>query len=134
GTPVEPTAPADFNVVKLQSSGGSALGGAVSLRPKSTISASWRNTEVSGQFIILEALDTFASDDVIMDGAVRTAPKEAWVETTRVTAKTDPTSINASVARSLISNEISLTTYRVCAVVPQLGDKGKVCSQPIAVQ
>jgi hypothetical protein len=104
------------------------------LRPKQLISVSWRNTDIPGQFIIVEALDTTVPGDAILNGAAISAPKKVWVEAMRVNAKSDPTSAELNVARSVISTEISLNTYRVCAVVPSLDDRGKVCSEQVTIQ
>jgi hypothetical protein len=105
----------------------------VRLRPKSVIDLTWRNTDVPGQFITVEGLDTHIPGDIIADGAIRTGPQQRWIESRRVSAKDDPTSLSMDRPRSLISSDTGLTTYRVCAVVPKLGDGGKVCSQPVSL-
>jgi hypothetical protein len=133
GAPVPPTAPADVRVAVMNHPGGAALGGAVRLRPKSVIDVTWRNTDVPGQFVTVEGLDTHILGDVIAGGAIRTGPQQRWIESSRVSAKDDPTSLSMDRPRSLISSDTGLTTYRVCAVVPKLGDAGKVCSQPVSL-
>ena len=134
GTPVAPSAPADLSVVRIPVGGDSVRGGLMRLRAKPAVSVTWRNTDVPGKFITLEALDTNVPGDTALGGAVRMAPREQWIESTRVSAKNDPTSLNTSVPTSLISGEIHLNTYRICALVPEWGDNGKVCSQPFSVQ
>ena len=131
--PWPPTAPADVKVAAMQASGGRALGGAVRLRPRATINMSWRNTDVPGQFITVEALDTSIPGDSISGGAMRTAPRQRWIEATRVSARDNPTSLTIDRPRSLISADGGLSTYRVCAVVPTMGAAGKVCSQPVSL-
>jgi hypothetical protein len=133
GTPVPPTAPTDVRVAAVKPPGGTALGGAVRLRPRSAIDMTWRNTDVPGQFVTVEGLDTHIPGDTIAGGAIHTAPQQRWIESTRVSAKDDPTSLRIDLPRSLISADAGLTTYRVCAVVPKLGDGGKVCSQPVSL-
>ena len=133
GAPVPPTAPADVRVAAVKPPGGTALGGAVRLRPKSVINLTWRNTDVPGQFVTVEGLDTHIPGDIIAGGAIRTGSQQRWIESRRVSAKDDPTSISMDLPRSLISSDAGLTIYRVCAVVPKLGDGGKVCSQPVSL-
>ncbi|MGE0827555.1 MAG: hypothetical protein AB7G75_35200 [Candidatus Binatia bacterium] len=133
GAPVPPTAPADVRVATAKRSGSVALGGAVRLRPKSVIDVTWRNTDVPGQFLTVEGLDTHIPGDIVAGGVLRTAPQQRWIEARRVSAQDDPTSLSMDLPRSLISSDTGLTTYRVCAVVPTLGDGGKVCSSPVSL-
>jgi hypothetical protein len=133
GTPVPPTAPVDVRVAAVKHPGGAALGGAVRLRPKSVIDVTWRNTDVPGQFVTIEGLDTHIPGDIIAGGAIRTGSQQRWIESKRVNAKDDPASLSMDLPRSLISSDAGLTTYRVCALVPKLGEGGKVCSQPVSL-
>lgn len=133
GNPLAPSAPIDVRVAALPLSGRAARGGAVMLRPKPKVSVTWRNTDVPGQFITIEALDTLAPGDIIAGGAIQTAPGQRWIEATRVNAKDDPTALTIDRPVSLITTNAGLTTYRVCAVVPKLGDAGKACSQPVSL-
>ncbi len=59
GQPVAPTAPADVSVYRNLASSESSRSGALFLRPRHTMTISWRNTDLPGQFITVEALDTF---------------------------------------------------------------------------
>ncbi len=133
GKPLAPTAPIDLRVAALPLGGRAARGGAVMLRPKPKVSVTWQNTDVPGQFMMIEALDTLAPGDIIAGGAIQTAPRQRWIEATRVSTKDDPTALTIDRPVSLITTNAGLTTYRVCAVVPKLGDAGKACSQPVSL-
>ena len=133
GKPLAPSAPIDVKVAALPVPARSARGGMVMLRPKQKVSVTWRNAEVPGQFITIEALDTLSPGDSMAGGAIQTAPRQRWIEATRVNAKDDPTALTIDRPVSLITTNAGLTTYRVCAVVPKLGDAGKVCSQPVSL-
>lgn len=135
--PIAPTPLADVNISKEQGPTSSVrkaqatgkLNAAV--RNRTVILANWRkpdpNTDVPGQFITVEREDKAQLDKI------RVGP--TWVEIKRIKAKGDPTNI----AVDLTSDAPELgtqrgNTYRVCAVVPALGDKGKVCSSPTVLQ
>ena len=130
GLPVPPTAPADVSVFRNPVSSGSGPGGLL-LAPRHTMTISWRNTDVPGQFITVEALDTFPGD-ALSGGLLYAGPQERWIEATRVSAKNDPTSRTIDIPLSVISTT-RLTTFRVCAVVPELGDAGKACSGKVTL-
>ena len=132
GNPTAPSAPINVAVAVLPMHSRSSRNGLM-LRPKPKVSVTWRNTDVPGQFITIEALDTLAPGDSAPGGAFRTGPQRRWIEAARVNAKDDPTTLNIERPVSLITTNTGLTTYRVCAVVPQLGDAGKVCSQPASL-
>lgn len=130
--PVAPTAPADVSVLRNPVSSESSSHGAFRLRPRHTMTISWRNTDIPGEFITVEALDTFPGD--AMDGGLLYAgPQERWIEVARVSAKSDPTSQTIDIPRAVISTTQQLTTFRVCAVVPELGDGGKACSAAVTL-
>ena len=93
---------------------------------------SWRNTDLPGQFITVEALDTVPGD-AMSGGLLYAGPQERWIEAARVSAKNDPTSLTIDIPLSVISTT-QLTTFRVCAVVPDLGDSGKACSVAVTLQ
>lgn len=130
--PVAPTAPADVSVFRNIAS-ESAQGGRFYVRPRHTMTISWRNTDIPGQFIIVEALDRFPGD-AISRGMLYAGPQERWTEVARVVAKNDPTSLTIDIPLSVISTTTQLTTFRVCAVVPELGDGGKACSAAVTLQ
>jgi hypothetical protein len=134
GTPIAPTAPADVKVAFIPLGGRSVPGGALRLRPKPSVSLTWRNTDLPGQFITVEALDTVPGRSATVGSAqVQTAPRQRWIEATRISARNDPTTLTIGRPVSLITTDTGLTTYRICAVVPALGDNGKVCSQPASL-
>ena len=130
--PVAPTAPADVTVFRNPDSSPSSSSGAFMLRPRHTMTISWRNTDVPGLFITVEALDIFPGDEV-HGGLFSTGPQERWTEAARVSAKNDPTSHTIDIPLSVISTT-QLTTFRVCALVPELGDRGKACSAAVTLQ
>ena len=132
GKPLAPTAPINVRVSSFVS-GSSGRNGSVMLRPKVKVSATWQNTDVPGQFITLEALDNLAPGPSSPGGAIQPAPRRRWLEASRVSARDDPTSLTVDRPVSLITVNSGLSTYRVCAVVPALGDSGKVCSQPVSL-
>jgi hypothetical protein len=132
GLPVAPTAPADVSVFRNPAGSASSPSGAFQLRPRHTMTISWRNTDVPGQFITVEALDTFPGDP-LGGGLLYAGPQERWIETARVSAKNDPTSLTIDIPLSVISTT-RLTTFRVCAVVPELGEAGKACSGAVTLQ
>jgi len=129
GTPVAPTAPADVRPSVLHTGGGAIGDGTIQGRPARKLSVTWRNTEVPGQFLTLEAQDVNASRG---DGPA-TGPLKRWIEVNRLTAKEDPTSLLMEMPQSIVVANSELTTYRVCAVVPKLGDAGKVCSPAVSL-
>ena len=133
GKPLAPTAPIDVRVAALPLAGRSSRGGGLMLRPRPKVSVTWRNTDVPGQFITIEALDTLAPGDNIRGGAMQTGPQRRWIEATRLSARDDPTTSTIDRPVSLITTNAGLSTYRVCAVVPKLGDAGKVCSPPVSL-
>lgn len=133
GNPLLPSAPIDVRAEALSQPGRPARNGTLRLRPRPKVSVTWRNTEVPGQFITIEALDTLAPGDSIAGGAIQTAPRQRWMEATRVNARDDPTTLTIDHPVSLITTDARLTTYRVCAVVPKLGDSGRACSQPVSL-
>jgi len=131
--PVAPTAPADVSVFRNPASSESSSSGAFLLRPRHTMTISWRNTDVPGEFITVEGLDTFPGEEAL-GGLLSTGPQQRWIEAARVSAKNDPTSLTIDIPLSVISSTTRLTTFRVCAVVPELGDSGKACSAAVTLQ
>ncbi|MGH2586485.1 MAG: hypothetical protein ACRDJE_16345, partial [Dehalococcoidia bacterium] len=129
GTPIAPTAVADVRVAVLHSPGGTINNGSIQTRPKRNLSVTWRNTEIPSQFLTLEAQDLNASSG----GGAATGPLRRWIEVNRVSAKDNPTTLVIAIPQSLVVASTDLTTYRVCAVVPKLGDAGTVCSQPVTL-
>lgn len=132
GQPLAPTAPINVSVAMLFAR-RSGRSGTLMLPRRPKVSVTWQNTNVPGQFITIEALDTLAPGDSLNGGALQTAPRRRWIEATRVNARDDPTALTLDRPVSLITTNAGLTTYRVCAVVPKLGDAGTVCSQPVSL-
>lgn len=130
GKPLAPTAPVDVSVAALPLHSRSGGGGSMMLRPRPKVSVTWRNTDVPGQLIIIEALDNLVPGESMGGGAIQGAPQQRWIEATRLSARDNPTTVTINRPVSLITTSTGLTTYRVCAVVPQLGDAGKACSAP----
>ena len=119
--PVAPSALANVNFTQSRFSGGPASGGLrEQARIKNIVTATWRNTNIPGQFITLEREDRVPLDPI------RVGP--SWVEVKRLSAKTDPTEIWANKPTGTELGTRQGNTYRVCAVVPALGNQGRVCS------
>jgi hypothetical protein len=117
--PVAPTAPANVEVFR-------PVGGAP------YIVASWVNTEIPGRFITVERRDTSLRPSCPPNRPVATCPVGFWNELQRISADDDPTSVRITETEELLVVEAG-TEYRVCAVVPALGEAGKVCSAPVTV-
>lgn len=137
GKPIPPTPLADVTISKEQGPTSSVRKAQATgklnatVRNRTVILANWRkpdpNTDVPGQFITVEREDKSQLDKL------RVGP--SWVEIKRIKAKGDPTSIAADVTPDAPEPGTQRgNTYRVCAVVPALGDKGKVCSSPTVLQ
>jgi len=115
--PVAPTAPANVTAFR-------ALAGA-------PVTFHWRNTEVPGQFLTVERNDTPLVPRCPPNTPVATCRVDRepfWNELQRISAKDDPTSVTIPETDEFAVEEGS--EYRVCAVVPPLGEAGKVCSAP----
>ncbi|HEY6121594.1 MAG TPA: fibronectin type III domain-containing protein [Pyrinomonadaceae bacterium] len=130
GQPVTPTALANVNISKSMLTRGvrNANSRLVdSVRIRTVISATWRNTDVPGEFITLERENKVQLD------RMRVGP--AWDEIARISAKSAPTEASTDITPN--GPELGtqhLNNYRVCTVVPALKSAGKVCSAPVSVQ
>ena len=131
--PAAPTAPADVSVFRNLPSSQSSINDAIFVVPRKTMTISWRNTDVPGEFITVEGLDTFPGEEA-RGGLLSTGPQQRWIEHARVSARNDPTSLTIDIPLSVISSTTRLTTFRVCTVVPELGDGGKACSVAVTLQ
>jgi hypothetical protein len=127
GQPAVPSAPADVTFTQSRASGAS--GGRVSSRGsriRTLIRSTWRNVGTPSQFITLEREDRGPVDPIRVG--------TFWTEVNRISAKTDPTQIEAEVRAA--GTQVGIREgdiFRVCAVVPVLGRAGKVCSNPSAL-
>lgn len=127
GQPVVPSALADVTFTQTRSSG--AAGGRLSrnsARMRTRLRATWRNVGTPGEFITLERQDRGPTDPIRVG--------TFWTEVNRISAKTDPTEIEASIRPP--GPQIGIregNIYRICSLVPALGRAGKVCSRPSAL-
>jgi hypothetical protein len=136
GKPIAPTALAGVNWSKSRIPGGRLKGvSAAAITLRRVILATWRNTDIPGRFITVEREDQMpqgARGPVGPNRLERFGP--AWIEIHRIPAKGDPTDdvvdITSEGPDPLVKPG---NNYRVCAVVPALGDAGKVCSAPTTV-
>jgi hypothetical protein len=134
-TPVAPTAPAGLQVAELLRSGGRTPDGSIMLRPKHLISLTWRNTEIPGIFLTVEREDLKTTRNPDPNSPVGHIRQSFWSELARLQAADAPTSatVDAPDESSAAANPLVVAgdRYRVCAVVPSLGDTGRVCTQPL---
>lgn len=132
--PVAPTAPADLRVAEVLRSGGRTAEG-ILLQPKHEISLTWRNTDIPGIFLTVEREDLRITRNADPNSPVGHVRRPFWNELARLKAIDNPTSAlvdapDASAPTPSTTLEAG-NIYRVCAVVPSLGDAGKVCTQPL---
>jgi hypothetical protein len=124
GKPIAPTAPADVTLSIAQRQ-VSQPGTSTLPQTRTIISARWRNTETPGEFITLEREDR-AQLDRLRVGA-------SWTELQRISAKVSPTDISAVVTPERVEVGAQQgNSYRVCAVVSELGAAGKMCSPAVS--
>lgn len=95
--------------------------------PPVQLDLKWRNTEIPGQFIVVETLEFLETNG---------PPVVRWSEIGRINARKDPTEISiplpeTSTGRGTIPQS---KTYRICSVVLPLGNAGKVCTPQFEVQ
>jgi hypothetical protein len=131
-TPTKPTAPVDVKLERIDLPGGRGPNGIV-LRPKQRVGVTWFNTDVPGTFFTVERQDTRASRNPDPNSPVEYLSGTFWYELERLSGAGLPTS---ALVDPQARGELTLTigkTYRVCAVVPALGNEGKVCSQPVSL-
>jgi hypothetical protein len=112
--PIAPTAPADPRVSISRRWRGLRMG-------KPTLEAAWRNTAIPGAVVTVEQAEGVAD-----------AAGGRWKEVARIDTVTDPTSLSAEVQASRGRAREAPLAYRVCSVVPELGDAGRACSEPVA--
>ena len=111
--PVAPTAPVDARVSISRKWKGLRKG-------KPVLEAAWRNTEVPGAVVTVE----------LADGAEDAAGAN-WKEVARIDTVSDPTSLSADVQAARAGDRKTMIAYRVCSVVPELGEKGRACSEAV---
>lgn len=130
-TPIAPTAPADVRVERVFVPGGRTPEGIV-LRPRHFISVTWRNTEIPGVRLALERSDERTIPNPDPGSSVPFIRESFWNELHWLDASVDPTSAQLSDAGISVDPSLRAgSAYRVCAVVPALGEAGRVCSQPV---
>ncbi len=141
GMPVPPSAPSNVVIKKdrLPSANPKSGRPAAALTWRTVVSATWRAmifpTDITPQFITLERLDS----GLVRRGTGRTAVittqrAPVWIELQRELAKPRPTLTTADVTPPPVTNLVKPgNQYRLCSVVPALGDKGKVCSPPVTL-
>lgn len=133
--PVSPTAPTGLRVAEALLSGGRSADGSILLRPKHRISLTWRNTDIPGVFLTVEREDVKVTRNADPNSPVGLVRRSFWNELTRLEAKDRPASamVDAPVESGTPADPTMQAgdRYRVCAVVPSLGDAGKVCTQPL---
>jgi hypothetical protein len=111
--------------------GGRSPDGAFVLPPTYFVSITWRNTATPGVFLTVERNDEIIRRNPDPNSPVQWFRQSFWNEVERLPTGTDPTS--ATVYEPDQFNLSAGNTYRVCAVVPALGDAGKVCSEPVSL-
>lgn len=133
---IAPTAPVNVQVKRRFQPGGSTPDGIV-LRPRHFVSITWSNTSVPGVFLTVERYDRRTIRNPDPNSSIPFLRQSFWNEVERLAVGTDPTSATVVDPENPISTvDPSLragNTYRVCAVVPALGDAGKVCSQSVSI-
>jgi hypothetical protein len=129
GTPTPPSAPIGVTVTRMRTGGGGTLAGsahdAAQITDPITVlrwSHAPSESYIPGRFVTIERLDRIRAGD--QRGEIR----ESWRELSRRPGTADPTSDNVPLRRDV--GVQPGTSYRVCAVVPELGPSGKVCSVP----
>ncbi len=112
--PVAPTAPADARVSISRRWKGLRMG-------RQTLEAAWRNTEAPGAMVTVERGEGSAN-----------AAGFRWQEVGRIDARDDPTSLSVEVAPLRGAGKQAAGAYRVCSVVPELGEAGRACMETMA--
>jgi hypothetical protein len=128
GKPIIPSVPVNMTFNKIRVPSGRP-GVAMTLSP--VISVTWRDGEIPGLFITVER------EDRVMTGAKAAVSRmftTAWIEIQRIKAKNE-TGTMVDITSTGLANPTDTpgNNYRVCAVVPALGNAGKVCSAPTTV-
>jgi hypothetical protein len=129
--PVTPTAPAGLRAAEVLISGGRTPDGSIILRPQHRVSFDWRNTDIPGVFITVERQDVKIARNPDPNSPVGHIRQSIWSELARLNAKENPTSATVDAPDTSNPALEPGESYRVCALVPVLGDTGKVCTQPI---
>jgi hypothetical protein len=111
--PVAPTAPADARVSISRKWRGLKKG-------KPTLEAAWRNSEIPGAFVTVERGEGIAD-----------AAGFRWKEVGRIDTRDDPTSLSVEVPAVRGQDRQAASAYRVCSVVPELGEKGRACTEAV---
>jgi len=138
-TPVPPTAPSDVHVARLDLAGGTSDNG-ILLQPRHIVSITWFNTSITGKFTTVERQDVQATPNADPNSPSQFVGGSFWNELTRLSVAPTPaplpTSAEVDAAQGADPSTLTLqqgTTYRVCAVVPSLGDAGRACSSPASL-
>jgi len=134
---IPPSAPSDVVIKKDRLPSGSPRTSKVAaLTWRNVVVANWRKMvfppDVTPQYITLERLDSGLVRRGTGPTAVVTAQRTpVWIELQRELAKPRPALTTADITQPPVTTLVKPgNQYRVCAVVPALGDKGKVCSAP----
>jgi hypothetical protein len=129
-TPTKPTAPTSVKLERIDLPGGRGPNG-ILLRPKHRVSVTWFNTDVPGTFYTVERQDSRATRNPDRNSPVQYLSSTFWQELERVNGEESSALVDPQ-----MRGELTLTigtAYRVCAVVPALGNEGKVCSAPVSL-
>lgn len=118
GKPIKPTAP----VVERSSieRSGPILRGQL---PRPRLEVKWRNPDIPGQFITIERVE-FRN----VGSGPRTRIVIGFVELSRLKAKADPVESSVELHSDSSGGGSPRERFRICAIVPVLGDAGKTCS------
>lgn len=134
-TPVAPTAPTNVQLTPQWFPGGKIGNGGIVLPPRHKVSVTWFNTDIVGTFVTVERQDTRMARNSDPSSPIGSVPELFWNELSRLSGPANPTA--AMPSSELVDAGPGVTaplqvgkTYRVCAVVPKLGEAGKVCSAP----
>lgn len=130
--PVVPSVPADVTVARAFRPVGTTPGGIVR-RPRNVITVRWRNTDIPGEYLVVERQDKRVGGS-LDPTSPRVTIQNFWKELGRV-ATDAPPSASFEVEPGHVGSPYGRAgnTYRVCAVVPPLGEAGKVCSAPVSL-
>lgn len=132
--PITPTAPNNVQVSREFLPGGRTPDGIV-LRPRHVVRVTWGSAPtIPGVFLTVERNDTRITRNPDPNSPVPFIQQSFWSEVERLTVniRNRPFPFSAIVNDLSVSVDPSLRvgkTYRVCSVVPILGEAGKVCSQ-----
>ena len=92
------------------------------------LDAAWRNTDIQGAFVTVERAEKGADAQA---GSSADEIALGWKEIARVDTRDDPTSLSVEIA-PVHGADKQASSFRVCSVVPELGDAGRVCSSAVS--